>query len=115
MGIYGGKDLFVDNDKKGELDSLDIGFSISGLLKYRMLLKENLILETRNKLENVSAIESALNTAWQGNSREKFKKQFEYTIGTVIQDIEDEYYDLDIRFDEIQSNYIQQDQDLMNS
>ena len=110
-----GKEFISTGSKELGIEGLNIGYSEQGLKDYRRILEDNLIRETGKVLMNVNEIESAINAGWQGKSRDVFMEQLGRTIKNIINDLNDEYDDLNARFKEIENNYITQDEELMNS
>lgn len=98
-----------------EIANLDIGFSVEGLEEYKSKLQIDLIEGTSEKLNNTQTMFQVINAGWQGTSRDKFITEFNDTISKIITDLQAEYEDLQARLGEIQNNYFEQDNNLMNS
>lgn len=107
-GIFGG------NSNSLGIENLDIGFSESGFNEYKKTLEADLIAKTEEILKNQTAVIEAINAGWQGKSRDIFVEQFQNTVNRIIDDLNYEYQDLEERFKEIQNNYYEQDNNLMN-
>lgn len=97
------------------INNLDIGFSASGLEEYIKLIDVKLLQNIQTELNNTDTLINTINAGWVGKSRDIFLQQFEQSINAVINDVQAEYEDLMTRFSEIQSNYYEQDNELMNS
>jgi uncharacterized protein YukE len=95
------------------IDNLDIGVSAAGTEAYLENLKASLLTEVSTKIDDVEAITSALNSAWQGESRDKFDARFEKMREDIKSDLEAEYNDLAARLSELTNSYLHQDSNMI--
>lgn len=114
LGVGAANALGMTGNNTLGIDNLDIGFSASGLEEYKATLEADLIAKTEQILNNQTAVIEAINAGWQGKSRDVFLGQFSDTVTHIIEDLNYEYEDLLERFKEIQNNYYEQDENLMN-
>ena len=96
------------------ISSLTTGISKSGMAQYEEDLKTNVLTNVETKIEDVEAVITAINGGWQGESRDRFLKDFENVRKKLIEDLKDEYKDVQNRLDELQDNYFRQDKNLYN-
>lgn len=93
------------------IGDVTIGFSASGLTAYLNDVKLELLDSVEETLTgtNKTTLFNTISAGWVGVSRDKFLKQFDDMVQVAIEDIKAEYEDLMTRFNEIQSNYFEQD------
>ena len=96
------------------ISELTIGIDRNGMETYKDSLKAELLVSTRQRIEDITAIESAINQGWQGVSKDKFMDKFKTLRERVSDDLEREYKDLEYRLDELVSNYFQQDKKMID-
>lgn len=106
-------ELFKQNNTGVDIADLTQGVSRKGMDMYSNNMYKELVEQVRYKLEDVSAIQTAVDAGWQGESRDKFLADFEANIRIVENQIKDEYYALDARIIELTGNYYRQDRDLL--
>lgn len=97
------------------IGQLNIGFSSEGFEEYKSKLQVELIQNTSEKLKDTNTVIQTLNSGWQGKSRDVFVEQLQRTVTNIINDLEREYDDLCARFAEIENNYYEQDNHLMDN
>lgn len=95
------------------IDSLTIGVSHAGMDAYRDELKMAVIQETKELIDDYADVESAINSCWQGISRDRFLEAFKTTREQIKNDLDAEYNDLDARLNELEYMYYQQDSNMM--
>ena len=106
-------ELFKQNNTGVDIADLTQGVSRKGMQLYKSQLYRHLVEQVRYKLEDVSAIQTAVDDGWQGESRDKFLADFEANIRTVDAQMESAYSALFARIVELTSNYYKQDRDLL--
>ena len=79
----------------------------------REALRMSLLEDTKTKLQDVGAIQTAIDAGWQGVARDRFFQDFDQQIEKIIQDLQKEYEDLDHRLEELEENYFAQDNDMV--
>lgn len=92
---------------------LSIGISASGMESYKEALKAELLISSKEKINNFAEVEAALNRGWQGAALDKFKVQFQTTATKICEDLDKEYQDLDNRLTDIQSAYFNADNNII--
>ena len=105
--------LFKQNSTGVDIADMTQGVSKAGMQTYIDSLKISLLDEVKNKLEDVSAIQTAVDAGWQGKSRDKFFEMFEKSINEIENDLKDEFNDLNGRLNELANNYYSQDDNLL--
>ena len=98
-----------------DISALNIGFSEQGLDDYKKQIKTEILKNTSDKINDVGALETAIKNGWQGESCDKFIEEFKVARTKIVEDIEAEYHDLENRFAELESNYYEQDKNMMGS
>lgn len=95
------------------INDLSIGVSKSGMKAYREAIKISLLKDTITKMEDDwEAVETAINGAWQGASRDRFLDDFAKRREAIEEDLRKEQEDLDNRLEELESAYYKQDNNL---
>ena len=96
-------------------NGLDIGMSTAGVANYLEELKANVLERAKQALrgDKLDSVVKAINANWQGNSRDKFLTDLNQAITHISEDLDAEYADLLARLEEIQNNYLKQDNNLM--
>ena len=108
MGLFG-----PSGSSNLGIGDLSIGVSKSGMQEYREAIKLSLLDETIKKMdENWTAVETAINGAWQGTSRDRFLDDFAKRREAIKEDLKKEQQDLDNRLEELESAYYKQDNNL---
>ena len=105
--------LFSTGAQNVGIDSLTIGVSQQGMEEYREALRMSLLEDTKTKLQDVGAIQTAIDAGWQGVARDRFFQDFDQQIEKIIQDLQKEYEDLDHRLEELEENYFAQDNNMV--
>lgn len=105
--------LFKQNNTGVDIADMTQGVSKAGMQTYIDSLKISLLDEVKSKLEDVGAIQTAVDAGWQGKSRDKFFEMFEKSINEIEDDLEAEFKDLNGRLNELANNYYSQDNDLL--
>ncbi|MBE6155825.1 MAG: hypothetical protein E7164_03605 [Firmicutes bacterium] len=95
------------------IGDLTIGVSTTGLENYKAGLKAELLTTVEEKINDYSAVKSALDKGWQGVSRDNFERQFENMRKQVIEDLRLEYANIEARIEELANKYIRQDQSMI--
>lgn len=105
--------LFSTGAENVDIGSMTMGVSASGMSGYRDQLKLSILVETKEKLQDVTGIQSSIDAGWQGESRDRFLEDFGVQIETIMDDLEAEYFDLEARLDELEDNYFKQDENMV--
>lgn len=92
---------------------LSIGISASGMDSYKESLKADLLITSKEKINNFAEVEAALNKGWQGAALDKFKTQLQTTATKICEDLDKEYQDLENRLTDIQSAYFSADNNII--
>lgn len=106
--------LFSTGNMNVGIDGLTMGVSTQGMQQYREDLRMELLEQTKEKLEDVGEIQTAVDAGWQGEARDKFLIDFGEAIRSIEEDLVKEYNDLDNRLQELEQNYFTQDKNMMN-
>lgn len=106
--------LFSTGSTNVGIDGLTIGVSKEGMEEYRESLRISLLEDTKTKLQDVAAIQAAIDSGWQGYARDHFFEDFDQQIEKIIEDLQKEYEDLDNRLTELEENYFGQDYHMMS-
>lgn len=106
-------------DMKTGSSNMDIGdmtegISAKGMEEYIESLKAYLLVETTKIINDTSALESAINAGWQGQSRDKFIEKFNEARSAISDDLKKEFKDLNNRLAELQINYFAQDSKMID-
>ena len=101
--------LFTQGNQKVDIGNLSYGVSKKGMETYLTNLKAELLTDSKKKLEDVKAIQAAVDAGWQGIARDKFFVDFEQAINNIIKHLESEYGDLQSRLVEMANSYYSQD------
>lgn len=105
--------LFTKDSRNVDIETMTQGVSKVGMTSYIDALKISLLDEVKSKLEDVNAIQVAVDAGWQGKSRDKFFELFEESINKIEEDLKNEFNDLNGRLNELANNYYKQDSDLL--
>jgi uncharacterized protein YukE len=113
------KDLFDVNGMKTGGSNMDIsemteGVSEKGMEDYIDSLKAYLLTETTKIINDTSALEAAINSGWQGQSRDKFIEKFNEARMAISMDLKREFNDLNNRLAELLANYFAQDSKMID-
>lgn len=100
-------------DRGLAIADMTTGVDVKGLSTYKETLRAKVLTAVSIKINDVSAIESALNSAWQGESRDAFDALFKEKREAIIADLEAEYRDIENRLDELANDYLSQDKALL--
>ena len=92
---------------------LTIGINANGMQEYKDSLRVELLANTKDKINDVADVVTAIDGAWQGKSRDLFLRQFEETRAKITEDLDAEYRDLNNRLTDLQSSYFAIDQSLI--
>lgn len=95
------------------ISELTIGINSTGMEEYKEQLRTDLLQTSKDKINSVDAIVSAINNGWQGVSRDRFLKQFDDVRQKICDDLDKEYADLENRLTDLQSAYYAADQNLI--
>lgn len=109
-----GEMLFKTGNNGVTIDEMTVGINKNNMDAYKEGLKAKLLTETDQKLKDVSAIQTAIDAGWQGESRDKFLREFSGVINAISEDLKLEYHDLSLRLEELENNYFNQDKNMMN-
>lgn len=97
-----------------QMGDLTIGVSKAGMDSYIENLKLEIITNTIQKMDNIQAIEAAINKGWQGESRDKFLTLFKKQRDLIKEDLKKEYKDLEFRLQELEASYYKQDKEMLD-
>ena len=108
MKIFG-----FGGDNIESTDSLEYGFSASGLKELDNDLNQLLYDDIVEALDNMlKEVEDQLDKCWQGESKDRYVSDLEDRVEVVKDEIEDEYKDLQSRFEDLSKFYANQDENL---
>lgn len=97
------------------LDSMTIGVSQAGVQQYLEELKVECFDTAKKDLQEVAAIQSALDKNWQGHAKDVFIGQFNESIETVTNALNTEYNTLTAQINNVMSDYFSVDNSLMGN
>lgn len=95
------------------IGDLSIGVSAQGMSEYVEKIRMDLLKDAREMINNVETVEAAINKGWQGASRDKFLTDFEAMRDQICTDLEEEFYDLEAKMEEVMGAYYDIDQRIM--
>lgn len=95
------------------IDSLSTGISAKGMEGYKESLRADLLITSKEKINNFSELQLALEKGWQGASLDKFKTQFTETAQKICDDLDKEYQDLENRLSDLETAYFNVDNNVM--
>ena len=98
----------LDNQNM-EIKDATYGISKQGMTEYVRQLNYKLISETKEILEDVEEIQTAIDAGWNGAAKASFLKAFQEAIEKVEADLKKEEDSLKSRFDELQAAYMYQE------
>ena len=100
---------------ENNISNYTIGLSTVGLANYAEELKMKVLQEAQNALTGTyfDDVKNKTKQFWQGKSCDKFLEDLDSAIKVIQENLEWEYNDLMLRLEEIQNNYIKQDNELM--
>lgn len=106
----GNENFFGATDStEATMVDLDIAVNTAGMDDWIAQLKIDLLENIKDKLRQTSEIVRTINAGWQGEARDNFFTDFNYRINEVVNDITSEYDDLINRLQELENNYLTQD------
>ena len=100
-------------DSSLDIASLSTGISQGGMETLKNTINVDVLNEVYKVIDDVSTIESALNMAWNGESKNRFWEMFIERSNDVKDHLQNEYYDLCDRLTEIEQHYVRQDDALL--
>lgn len=95
------------------IQDLDIGVSKAGMEQYKEQIKSDLLITSKELLQNTSEIERAVNAGWQGVSKDKFLSDFKNAVDKICQDLENEHTNLQSVLENLEEIYYQVDASIM--
>lgn len=99
--------------KDASIQELTTAIDSQGMQSYFESLKLHLLTEVVEDLEDTAEIENAINTGWQGVARDNFLTNLSKQITSIEEDLEKEYNNVEARMGELQSDYFNQDQNMV--
>ena len=113
MGLFGGTTTAMSSGASDTgISDLTVGISKSGMEAYIQQLKADLLDTSVEKINDTSNMLNAINSGWQGASRDNFISDFNAAREAIANDLIAEYNDLAARLQELQDNYFKQDSEL---
>ena len=104
------------NGKIDSTDTLEFGFSSSGLTALDNDLNELLYDDICTELDNLeTSVNELLDQCWQGVSKDRFVVDLGKRIEKIKEEIKVEYSDLKGRFEDLAEYYAKQDEELYTS
>ena len=91
------------------INDVTIGFDVTGAEEYLNNLNEILINQTKEKLNDLSGIEGALQSGWQGTSQENFVSNLRTATQKVQATMDELEQALRTQFASISESWQQQD------
>lgn len=104
--------LFTTGNTKLEITDASVGVDREGMMVYVQELRVNILDKIVNDLKNVGEIQTAVDAAWTGKSKDRFLQAFDGSINGVIIDINAEFEDLCYRLDDLKNSFAKMDQSL---
>lgn len=105
--------LFTTNSTSMSFDNVTEGLDIQGMRNYIDYLKVKVLDEVIKQLKSISSVQTAINRGWQGQSRDKFLKQFESQIENTETELKKEFADLETRMNDLARSFYNQDADML--
>ncbi len=105
--------LFTTNSTSMSFDNVTEGLDIQGMRNYIDYLKVKVLDEVIKQLKSISSVQAAINRGWQGQSRDKFLKQFESQIENTETELKKEFADLETRMNDLARSFYNQDADML--
>lgn len=98
------------------IEDMTIGVSGKGMDDYSDMLKTKILNEMKTELEaQCDAIINKVREGWRGHSEVKFEKLLKDEIEQIIDDLKDEYRDLQGKLYDTNKYYIDQDEKLADT
>ena len=99
------------NYESRDMDFSDVSYGISksGLEGYFDYLKVNVVDKIKGQLQNIEDVNSAINSGWQGVSRDAFLRQFNNAIYNASNELDMEFGNLRNKLNELAQSYYAQD------
>ena len=94
------------------INDVTVGFDVTGAEEYLNNLNELLINQTKEKLNDLSGIEGALQSGWQGVSQENFMTNLRGSVEKVEATMDELDQALRTQFASISEAWQQQDMDM---
>lgn len=95
------------------INDVTIGFDVTGAEEYLNNLNEILINQTKEKLNDLSGIEGALQSGWQGTSQENFVSNLRTATQKVQATMDELEQALRTQFASISESWQQQDMEMV--
>ncbi len=95
------------------IQDLDIGVSANGIDEYQKSIKSSLLTTSKQLINDVKEVENAINSGWQGDSKERFLKNFKKTREQICDDLDKEYENLKDIIDDLRGAYYAIDDSLI--
>ena len=95
------------------INDVTVGFDVNGAEEYLNNLNELLINQTKEKLNDLSGIEGALQSGWQGVSQENFMTNLKGSVEKVEATMDELDQALRTQFASISEAWQQQDMDMV--
>lgn len=95
------------------ITDLEIGVSTEGLEGYLAKLEADLLTSVATKIDDITNVTTALDAGWQGVARDRFDAQFTAMREKVKTDLQAEYANLVARLQELATDYVTQDQNMI--
>lgn len=95
------------------IQDLDIGVSKAGMEQYKEQIKSDLLITSKELLQDISEIERTVNAGWQGVSKDKFLSDFKSDVDKICEDLENEHADLQLVLGDLEEIYYKVDASIM--
>ena len=96
------------------IGDLTYGISYSGISQYKEEIRSKCLVEVQNLInEHKANVRKAIDAGWNRESAERFKELFNKRCDELSEALKSEYYDLESRLNELTTNYINQDKNMI--
>ena len=98
------------------IEDMTIGVSGRGMEEYSEMLRTKILTEISEELETQrEAIINSVRTGWRGSSEERFERLLRDEIEDIIDDLRQEYADLEGKLQDTGKYYVDQDEKLADT
>lgn len=96
------------------IESLSTGISKGGMFEYLDNIKAEVITGTERIINDVTHIENAINSGWQGVAKDRFLIAFKEKREALLADLNKEYDNLYWRLLELEEQYFKADANMFD-
>lgn len=100
------------NSENLGMSDLSIGVNKNGMENYIHMLLDSLFVQTKKNIQDVSDVITAINSGWQGVSRDNFINDLNGTISEMVSNLDLQKNNLETQLTTLMYNYLNLDADL---